>query len=84
MVSLLTFKVTYTESYNLSLELNLSRDIVATASYVGNTSRHLNVFPAPNNLLALENPANSINMVRPLADFGGSQYSSYAGIREVS
>ena len=45
MVSLLTFKVTYTESYNLSLELNLSRDIVATASYVGNTSRHLNVFP---------------------------------------
>jgi len=57
----------------------LSRDIVATASYVGNTSRHLTVFPDPNGSLALENPNNSTQMARPLPDFGGSQYSSYAG-----
>jgi len=74
-----TFKVAYTESYNLSFERSLTNDIVATASYVGNTSRHLTVFPDPNNSLALENPGNSIQEARPLPDFGGSQYSSYAG-----
>jgi Carboxypeptidase regulatory-like domain len=74
-----TFKVAYTESYNLSFERSLSRDIVATASYVGNTSRHLTVFPDPNGSLALENPSNSTQEARPLPDFGGSQYSAYSG-----
>ena len=72
-----TFKVAYTESYNLSLERSLTNDIVATASYVGNTSRHLTVFPDPNGSLALENPSNSTQEARPLPDFGGSQYSAY-------
>jgi outer membrane receptor protein involved in Fe transport len=74
-----TFKVAYTESYNLSFERSLTRQIVATVSYVGNTSRHLTVFPDPNNPLALENPGNSTQEARPLPDFGGSQYSAYAG-----
>jgi hypothetical protein len=74
-----TFKVAYTESYNLSFERSLNKDIVATASYVGNTSRHLTVFPDPNNPLALEHPGNNTQEARPLPDFGGSQYSSYAG-----
>jgi hypothetical protein len=73
------FKVAYTESYNLSLERSLTREIVATASYIGNSSRHLTVFPDPNNPLALENPSNSTQNARPLPDFGGSSYSSYAG-----
>jgi hypothetical protein len=72
-----TFKVAYTESYNLSFERSLTNDIVATASYVGNTSRHLTVFPDPNNSLALEHPGNSTQEARPLPDFGGSQYSAY-------
>ena len=74
-----TFKVAYTESYNLSFERSLTNQIVATASYVGNTSRHLTVFPDPNNPLALLNPGNQTQPTRPLPDFGGSQYSSYAG-----
>jgi len=74
-----TFKVAYTESYNLSFERSLTNQIVATASYVGNTSRHLTVFPDPNNPLALENPGNSTQEARPLPDFGGSQYSAYSG-----
>ena len=74
-----TFRPAYTESYNLSVERSLSRDIVATASYVGNVSRRLTVFPDPNNPLALENPANSTQNARPLPDFGGSQYSAYEG-----
>ena len=74
-----TFKVAYTESYNLSFERSLTNQIMATASYVGNTSRHLTVFPDPNNPLALESPSNSTQEARPLPDFGGSQYSSYAG-----
>jgi len=74
-----TFKVAYTESYNLSLERSLTNSIVATASYVGNTSRHLTVFPDPNSPLALENPSNSTQNARPFPDFSGSSYSSYSG-----
>ena len=74
-----TFKVAYTESYNLSFERSLNKDIVATASYVGNTSRHLTVFPDPNGPLALLNPGNQTQPTRPLPDFGGSQYSAYSG-----
>ena len=72
-------KTPYTEDYNFSLERSLSNDIAATVSYVGNVSRHLQVFPDPNNSLAYENPNNSIQNARPLPDFGGSSYTSYAG-----
>ncbi len=72
-------KTPYTEDYNLSVERSISNDIAATVSYVGNVSRHLQVFPDPNNSLAYENPNNSIQNARPLPDFGGSSYTSYAG-----
>ena len=72
-------KTPYTEDYNLSIEHGISNDLVATVSYVGNVSRHLQVFPDPNNPLALQNPNNSAQNTRPLPDFGGSQYTAYIG-----
>ena len=72
----------YTEDWNLSLERGISNDFVATVSYVGDTSRHLQVFPDPNNPLALENPSNSTQNARPLPDFGGSSYTAYAGMSD--
>jgi hypothetical protein len=72
-------KTPYTEDYNLSLERSLTNDIVVTASYVGNSSHHLQVFPDPNNPLALQNPNISAQNSRPLPDFSGSQYTAYAG-----
>ncbi|MGA9670761.1 MAG: TonB-dependent receptor [Terracidiphilus sp.] len=69
----------YTEDYNLSIERGITNDLVATVSYVGNSSHHLQVFPDPNNPLALQNPSNSTQNSRPLPDFGGSQYTAYVG-----
>ncbi len=72
-------KTPYTESYNLSVERGITNDLVFTVSYVGNVSRHLQIFPDPNNPLALMNPSNSSQPTRPLPDFGGSSYTAYGG-----
>jgi hypothetical protein len=72
-------KTPYTQDYNLSVERGVTNDIVATVSYVGNNSHHLQVFPDPNNPLAYENPNNSTQNARPLWAFGGSSYTSYTG-----
>ncbi|HEY1805041.1 MAG TPA: TonB-dependent receptor [Terracidiphilus sp.] len=74
----------YTESYNVSLERSISNNIVATAGYVGTRSLHLQVFPDPNNPLALENSNNSTQNARPLPDFAGSQYTAYAGMSKYN
>ena len=75
-------KTPYTEDWNLSVERTLFGDIVGTVGYVGNASRHLQVFPDPNNPLALSNPSISSQHARPLPDFGGSSYTAYAGMSD--
>lgn len=77
-----TAKTPYTEDFNLSVERGIGNDIAATVSYVGDVSRHMQVFPDPNNPLALENHNNSTNPARPLPDFAGSQYTSYSGMSD--
>jgi hypothetical protein len=78
-------KTPYTQDYNLSIQRSITNDFVATVSYVGDNSHHLQVFPDPNNPLALANPSNDVSTTaasqttRPLPDFGGSSYTAYAG-----
>jgi hypothetical protein len=79
-----TAKTPYTMGWNLTVERSINNDIVATVGYVGNTSRHLQVFPDPNNPLALQNSSNSSQNSRPLPDFGGSSYTSYAGMSDYN
>ena len=58
---------------------------MATVSYVGNNSHHLQVFPDPNGNLALYSSNNDVNTIsasqttRPLPDFSSSSYTSYSG-----
>ncbi len=74
-------KTPYTQDYNLAIEYSLSNNMVVNLSYVGDNSRHLQVFPNPNAPVALApngygpNP----NPLQPFPDFGGVSYSSYAG-----
>lgn len=75
-------KTPYTEDWNLTIERSLTRDTVGTISYVGDTSRHLQINIDPNSSLALENPSNSIQNARPLPDFGGSAYTGYEGMSD--
>jgi hypothetical protein len=72
-------KTPYTQSYNLAYEHSISNNIVANVSYVGDVSRHLIVFPDPNNPDALTNPGTSTQPTRPFPGFGGTAYTNYAG-----
>jgi outer membrane receptor protein involved in Fe transport len=76
----LKIKTPYTQNYNLSMERSIGKDIVATVSYVGNSSRHLPVNPDPNAPLALENPGNWAQYARPFPAFGPDGYTAYAGM----
>jgi len=69
----------YTVDYNLAVQRQLTTDMVASLAYVGDTSRHLQMFPDPNNPLALENPSNNAQFVRPFPGFGGTAYNAYGG-----
>ncbi len=75
-------KTPYTEDWNLSIERAITPNMSATIAYVGNTARHLQVLDDPNSSLAIENHANSIQNARPLPDFGGSDYTTYAGMSD--
>jgi hypothetical protein len=72
----------YTEDWNLTIERAITNNMSATIAYVGDTSRHLQVLDDPNSPLALENNANSTQNARPLPDFGGSSYTTYAGMSD--
>jgi hypothetical protein len=67
-------KTPYTQSYNLAVERSLTNDIVATVSYVGNASRHLQINVDANAPLALAAPGVSTQPFRPLPHAGGSAY----------
>lgn len=73
-------KTPYTQDYNLSIERSITNDLVATASYVGNTSRHMPINVDANAPLALAAPGVSSQPFRPLPHAGGSAYVSYSAI----
>ena len=75
-------KTPYSEQFNLSVERSLSNNMVATVSYVGSLSRHLQVFPNPNGPLALapNGYGPTPNPLQPFPDFGGLSYTSYTGV----
>jgi hypothetical protein len=70
----------YAEQYNLSVERSVSNDMVATVSYVGTLSRHLQVFPNPNSMTALapNGYGPTPNPLQPFPDFSVT-YTSYTG-----
>lgn len=77
-------KTPYTQDYNLSIERGLTNDIVATVSYVGNNSRHLQVNVDANAPLALAASGTNTQPFRPLPHSGGSAYVSYSGMSDYN
>jgi hypothetical protein len=65
-------KTPYTEGWNLSVERSLGSDMVATASYVGNTGRHMLLNPNTNAALAITAPGHGTNNQNPFPDEGGT------------
>jgi hypothetical protein len=73
-------KTPYTVSYSFSVEQKVTNDISATVSYVGNFSRHLSLYGAPNTAPGLFRPGTNTEPYDPFPDLGGIGQIHYAGV----
>ena len=68
------FQTPYTEGWNMSVEYAFTPSLTLTAGYVGNTTRHLEIFKGANNVTQILPPdANTTGMGAPVLfpDLGG-------------
>jgi hypothetical protein len=72
-------KTAYTLNYNMSVEQAIFQNWVATVSYVGNGSRHLETAANGNGPNALVNSTISITTVEPFPDLGQDNLLLFAG-----
>jgi outer membrane receptor protein involved in Fe transport len=82
------FRPSYMETYNITIERELARNLVARASYIGNLGRHLNYTDDINYArYAPGATTGNIQQRRPYQDFGsilttyGDSTSSYHGFQ---
>jgi hypothetical protein len=73
-------KTPYTVSYNLSLQQQISSNLAATVSYVGNGSRHLPLYYNPNTVRGLYAPGTNTQQYQPFPDFGGFGIIHYGAV----
>jgi hypothetical protein len=73
-------KTPYTLNYSLSLQQALSSNLVATISYVGNSSRHLSLYYDPNTIRGLYAPGTNTQQFQPFPDLGGMGTIHFGGV----
>jgi len=73
-------KTPYTMNYNLSFQRQMTSNISATISYVGNSSRHLGTYVDPNAVRALYPAGTSTQQFQPFPDLGGIGTIHYGGV----
>jgi hypothetical protein len=73
-------KTPYTMSYSFSVQQALSSNMSATLSYIGNASRHLSLYGAPNTVPGLFAPGTNTQNLQPFPDLGGIGSIHYAGV----
>jgi hypothetical protein len=67
-------------NYNLSFQRQLTPNLAATISYVGNSSRHLGTYADPNAVRALYPAGTSTQQYQPFPDLGGIGTIHYGGV----
>jgi hypothetical protein len=72
-------KTPYTQSYNLTIERELTRNMVASVGFVGNLGRHLYTALSPNDGNAIEDGDNPGSYTEPFQGLGDVDQSSYVG-----
>jgi hypothetical protein len=77
-------KTPYTISYNLALQRQVTNDMAATLSYVGNGSRHLPLYDNPNTVRGLYAPGTNTQQYQPFPDLGGMGIIHFAGVSEYN
>jgi len=71
----------YTMSYNLTVEREFSRNVVASVGYVGNVARHLYNSISANGNYALSNPNSNFSLTEPFPTLGDFTKSAFNGER---
>jgi hypothetical protein len=75
----LNIKTPYTQSYNLTAEYELSRNLVASLGFVGNLGRHLYTALSPNDGNGIEDGDTPGSFTEPFQGLGDVDQSSYVG-----
>jgi hypothetical protein len=73
-------KTPYTMNYSFSVQQAISPNLAATISYVGNLSRHLELYEAPNTAPGLWRPGTNTQPFNPFPDLGGIGQIHYGGV----
>ncbi|RXS94288.1 TonB-dependent receptor [Silvibacterium dinghuense] len=73
-------KPPYTMTYSLGVQQQLSPNFTFTTTYVGNLSRHMELYAAPNTAPRLWRPGTNTNPFNPFPDLGGIGQVSFAGV----
>ena len=75
-----SIKPPVTMNYSFGMQQALSPNLAATISYVGNVSRHLELYYAPNTAPGLWAPNTYTNPFNPFPDFGGIGQEHFGGV----
>jgi hypothetical protein len=73
-------KPPYTMTYSFGVQQQVSPNTSFTITYVGNLSRHLELYGAPNTAPGLWRPGTNTNPFNPFPDLGGIGEVHFAGV----
>jgi Carboxypeptidase regulatory-like domain/TonB dependent receptor len=73
-------KPPYTMTYSLGVQQQISPNMSFTMTYVGNLSRHLELYQAPNTAPGLWRPGTNTNPFNPFPDLGGVGQVHFGGV----
>lgn len=73
-------KVPYTMNYSFGMQQAISPNLAATISYVGNVTRHMELYNAVNTAAGLWRPGTNTNPFNPFPDLGGIGQLHYSGV----
>jgi Carboxypeptidase regulatory-like domain/TonB dependent receptor/TonB-dependent Receptor Plug Domain len=73
-------KPPYTMTFSFGMEQQITPDLAATVTYVGNLSRHMELYGAPNTAPGLWRPGTNTNPFNPFPDLGGIGQVHFGGV----
>jgi hypothetical protein len=73
-------KPPYTMTFSFGMEQQISPNLAATLTYVGNLTRHMELYGAPNTAPGLWRPGTNTNPFNPFPDLGGVGEVHFGGV----
>jgi Carboxypeptidase regulatory-like domain/TonB-dependent Receptor Plug Domain len=75
-----TIKPPYTMTFSFGMEQQIRPNLAATLTYVGNLTRHMELYGAPNTAPGLWRPGTNTNPYDPFPDLGGIGEVHFGGV----